>query len=103
VTEYRLVAQPQVDLDISAAFDWYDKEQAGLGREFLGELRATYYRVVDGPLKYQPLRSGIRRALVRRFPYAVYFAVEGEVIVVLAVLHVSRDPAEWQRRRGLIG
>jgi hypothetical protein len=52
VTEYRLVAQPQVDLDIAAAFDWYDKEQAGVGQEFLGELRATYYRVVDGPLKY---------------------------------------------------
>ncbi len=100
MTEYRLVAQPQADLDVAAVFDWYEKEQAGLGREFLDELRATYDRVVDGPLKYQPLRSGIRRALAHRFPYAVYFAVEGEVIVVLAVLHVSRDPAEWQRRRG---
>jgi plasmid stabilization system protein ParE len=100
VTGYRLVAQPQVDPDIAAAFDWYEKEQAGLGPEFLDELRAAYDRVVDGPLKYLALRSGIRRALVCRFPYAVYFAVEGEVIVVLAVLHVSRDPAEWQRRRG---
>jgi plasmid stabilization system protein ParE len=43
--------------------------------------------------------SGIRRALLRRFPYAVYFAVERDVVVILAVLHVSRDPAEWQRRR----
>lgn len=39
------------------------------------------------------LRSGIRRALVHRFPYAVYFAVEDDVVVVLAVLHASRDPA----------
>jgi plasmid stabilization system protein ParE len=100
VTEYRLVAEPQVDLDIAAAFDWYEQEQAGVGREFLDELRVTYDRVADGPLKYQSLRSGIRRALVRRFPYAVYFAVEGEMIVMLAVLHVSRDPVEWQRRRG---
>ena len=89
----------RVEIDAAQYSDFIET----LGREFLGELRATYYRVVDGPLKYQPLRSGIRRALVRRFPYAVYFAVEGEVIVVLAVLHVSRDPAEWQRRRGLIG
>jgi len=37
---------------------------------------------------------------LRRFPYAAYFAVESDVVVVLAVLHVSRDPAEWQRRRG---
>lgn len=100
MTEYRLVAEPQVDLDIAAAFDWYEQEQAGVGREFLDELRATYDRVAEGPLKYPSLRSGIRRALVRRFPYAVYFAVEGEMIVMLAVLHVSRDPGEWQRRRG---
>jgi plasmid stabilization system protein ParE len=49
---------------------------------------------------YQDLRLGIRRALLRRFPYAVYFAVDGDVVVVIAVLHASRDPAEWQRRRG---
>ncbi len=76
--QYRLIAEPRVDLDVAAAFDWYETEQAGLGREFLGELRAAYDRVADGPLKYQELRSGIRRALVRRFPYAVYFAAEGD-------------------------
>jgi plasmid stabilization system protein ParE len=100
VTEYRLVAGPRADPDVEATFDWYEREQAGLGREFLADLRATYDRVADSPLAYQDLRSGIRRALVRRFPYAVYFAVESDVVVVLAVLHVSRDPAEWQRRRG---
>ena len=97
MTEYRLVVEPRADLDVAATFDWYEKEQAGLGQEFLDELRATYNRVADGPLAYQDLRSGIRRALVRRFPYAVYFAVEADVVVVL---HVTRDPAEWQRRRG---
>jgi plasmid stabilization system protein ParE len=56
------------------------------------------YRLLAEP-RYQDLRSGIRRALLRRFLYAVYFAVEADVVVVLAVLHVSRDPAEWQRRR----
>ena len=99
MTEYRLVAEPRADLDVAATFDWYEKEEAGLGQEFLAELRATYDRVADGPLAYQDLRSGIRRALLRRFPYAVYFAVEGDVVVVLAVLHVSRDPAECQRRK----
>ena len=98
--EYRLVSEPQADLDIEATFHWYENEQSGLGLEFLDELRAIYDRVVEGLLKYQELRSGIRRALLRRFPYAAYFAVEGNVIVVLAVLHASRDPAEWRRRRG---
>ena len=100
MTEYRLVSESQADREIEAAFQWYEKERAGLGLEFLEELRSTYERIVEGPLKYQHLRSGIRRALLRRFPYAVYFAVEQSKIVVLAVLHASRDPAEWQRRRG---
>jgi plasmid stabilization system protein ParE len=100
VTEYRLISEPRVDLDVEAAFAWYENERPGLGLEFLDELRATYNRIADGPLKYQDLRSGIRRALLKRFPYAVYFAVEGDVVVVIAVLRASRDPAEWQRRRG---
>lgn len=99
MTGYRLVAEPRADLDVAATFDWYEHEQPGLGHEFLDELRATYGRVADGPLTYQHLRSGIRRALVRRFPYAVYFSVENDVVVVLAVLHASRRPAEWQRRQ----
>ena len=83
---------------ILKAFQWYEDEQAGLGLEFLDELRAVYTKIVDGPFQHPRLRSDIRRALLKRFPYAVFFSVENEVIVVLAVLHTARDPAEWQRR-----
>jgi len=100
VTEYRLISVPRADLDVEAAFEWYENERSGLGFEFLDELRAAYNRIAEGPLKYQLLRSGIRRALLKRFPYAVYFAIEDDVVVVVTVLHASRDPAEWQRARG---
>ena len=51
MTAYRLIAEPSVDLDVEAAFEWYEKEQAGLGVGFLDELRATYNRITEGPLK----------------------------------------------------
>lgn len=95
---YRLKNKPVVDADIEAAFQWYEGEEAELGYEFLEELRAAYQRIQNGPLKYQVLRSGIRRAITKRFPYAIYFSIEGDVIVVLAVIHAARDPAVWQRR-----
>jgi toxin ParE1/3/4 len=98
VTQYQIKAEPSVDADVEAAFDWYEGEQEGLGREFVDELRAVYLRIVDGPLKYAELRSWIRRALTRRFPYAVYFSIDETVVVVLAVLHAARDPAQWQQR-----
>ena len=100
MTEYRLVAAPRADLDVAAAHQWYENERAGLGLQFLDQLSNAYDRIVEDPLRYQDLDAGVRRAFLRRFPYAVYFAVESDVVVVLAVLHVSRDPAEWQRRRG---
>ena len=95
---YRLEATPAVELEVEAAFEWYEHEQPGLGFEFLDELRATYQRILDSPLGYQHLRAGIRRALTHRFPYAIYYSFEGVAIVMLAVLHTARDPAEWQER-----
>jgi len=73
-------------------------EQRGLGLELLDEIRAAYARILDGPFKYEELRSGIRRALTRRYPYAVYFSVDDDLIVIIAVLDTARDPAEWQFR-----
>jgi len=99
VTEYRLVEELRVEQDVEDAYTWYENEQPGLGDDFLDELYACYQRVMRAPLGYQDLDGGIRRAMLRRFPYGVYFAVDGDAIVVLTVLHASRDPAEWQRRR----
>jgi hypothetical protein len=76
VKRYGIEAEAAVEADVEAAFDWYEVEEAGLGSQFLEELSATYQRILDNPLGYQELRSGIRRALTRRFPYAVYFFVE---------------------------
>ena len=98
MTQYRLVAGWLADLDVAAAYEWYERERAGLGLQFLDQLATTYDRIAQDPLGYQDLESGVRRALLRRFPYAVYFTVEADVAVVLAVLHMGRNPAEWQRR-----
>jgi len=98
VKRYRLLSDVASDADIEAAFEWYESEQLGLGLEFLEEVRAAYERILDGPFKYQELRSGVRRALTRRFPYGIYFSVEDDLIVVIAVLDTARDPAEWQFR-----
>jgi plasmid stabilization system protein ParE len=98
VKRYRIEAEPAVEADVEGAFKWYELEQPGLGLEFLGELSAVYDRMLESPLRYEELRGGIRRALTRRFPYAVYFSINSGVIVILAVLHTARDPAEWQLR-----
>jgi plasmid stabilization system protein ParE len=95
---YKLESYDAADADIEAAFNWYQAEQSGLGVEFLEEVRSAYNRIISSPLKYQELRFGIRRALIRRFPYAIYFVVAQKTVLIVAVLHTARDPAEWQWR-----
>jgi plasmid stabilization system protein ParE len=70
----------------------------GLGREFLDQLRATDHRILENPLAFRHIRLGIRRALTRKFPYGIYFSIDEATILILAVLHCARDPAEWQQR-----
>ena len=100
MTHYRLVVGRLADLDIAEAAAWYESRQAGLGIRFIDQVEATYDRIAAGPLGYQRLRGEIRRALIRHFPYAGYFVVEENMIVVTAVLHLRRNPSIWQGRAG---
>jgi plasmid stabilization system protein ParE len=55
-------------------------------------------KIEDGPLRYPVVYEDVRRALVRRYPYAIFYVVEPARVVVMAVLHQRRDPARWPRR-----
>lgn len=94
----RLVVQLQSDLDIQAAAVWYEDQQSGLGLRFLDELDVVFRRIVDNPRQFPPMDGNVHRALLRHFPYGVYFLVELEDIKVLAVLHLHREPDMWKSR-----
>ena len=94
----RVVVQPQSDLDIQAAAVWYEDQQPGLGTRFLDELDLVFQRIAESPLQFPRLEGDVRRALLRRFPYGVYFLTETEEVKVLAVLHLHRQPDMWKSR-----
>lgn len=94
----RIVVQPQSDLDIQAAAVWYEDQQSGLGTRFLDELDLVFQRIAESPLQFPRLESEVRRALLNRFPYGMYFLAESEEVKVLAVLHLHRQPDMWKSR-----
>ena len=49
-------------------------------------------------MRYPTVFGAIRRTVTRRFPFAIYFRIRGDAVVVLAVFHGRRDPSVWQRR-----
>jgi plasmid stabilization system protein ParE len=95
-----LVLRPAAVEDVKAGAEWYEAEEAGLGGSFLDEIRSTLDRVCASPRQFPEVVRGARRALVRRFPYAVYFLVREveKTVVVVAVLHQQRAPSRWRGR-----
>ena len=85
----RFLVEPEAEAELDEAFSWYEGRAAGLGSEFVRAVRAAFALIRRNPEQFPRVRSDIRRALVRRFPYAVYYVVEPEQVVVLGVMAVS--------------
>ena len=94
----RLFVRDAAVADIEAAVEWYEDRRAGLGGEFLRAVRATLAAVERTPEQFGMAREPIRRAVLRRFPYALFYIVEPDTVVVIACLHARRDPHVWQSR-----
>jgi plasmid stabilization system protein ParE len=90
--------RPRAEQDIQSAFEWYESQRAGLGDEFLAALRERLEAVRRFPESSPVLYREIRRAVVSRFPYLIFYVVRPTRVAVLAVLHHARDPALWPRR-----
>jgi len=80
------------------AQSWYEGERPGLGRALRTEIDTTVARMAANPFQFPPVHRNVRRALVRRFPYMLFFVVENDLLLVIACFHASRDPQRWQAR-----
>lgn len=86
--------------DVIDAQHWYAERSLELGRRFRRALDRVVFAIAQNPSGF-PLvwRNRVRRALLLdRFPYALYFTVDGDQVTVIACFHASRDPRRWQQR-----
>jgi len=96
--KYEVVIWPEAEEDLREAKAWYERCREGLGDEFLSCIEETIESIRCTPFLYGVVYKDVRRALVRRFPYGIFYRVAKDRVVVLAVFHASRDPRSWQRR-----
>jgi plasmid stabilization system protein ParE len=95
----RTFVRPEAQADIREAATWYEGRETGLGIRFIGEIRASLQHIADNPLRFPTVDEDVRRALLHRFPYSIYFVNEPEAAAIMAVLHQHRRPAAWKSRR----
>ncbi len=90
---------PEVEIDLADARDFYEKRRNGLGDEFLLSVEATFNYISRNPLHFPIVFSKTRHALIKRFPFAVFYLIHKGKIYVSAVVHLSRNPKLWQKRK----
>ena len=95
----RVVLPKAAQTDIDAAAQWYEREQTGLGRSFLDAVDQALARIGDNPEAFPLIWRDKRRALLRRFPYGIYFRLDNDAAVAVACFHARRNPTMWRARR----
>jgi len=94
----KLLLLPDALQDVAAAFHWYESRQPGLGEEFLRCVDARLLAISRNPELHAVVHEEYRRALVRRFPYAIFYECVEDTVTVFSVFHCSGDPDKWRRR-----
>ncbi len=85
--------------EFDEAADWYGKHESELRSEFITSIDETLIQVRRLPLSFPVVYgSNIRRALVRKFPFAIFFRYEETWIYIYAIFHTSRNPMIWHGR-----
>lgn len=91
--------RPLAERDLAKIVEEYEQQWPGLGDQFLDEFLAAARRIGEHPLLYQVVHRDVRRVLIRRFPYLVFYRVTERGPVIVGVFHAHRAPATWQSRR----
>ena len=94
----RVVLRQRAQNDLRSAFEWYESQRPGLGESFLVAVEEQLENVAAFPDANRVVYRRIRRAVVARFPYLIFYIAKAERVDVLAILHHARNPADWPSR-----
>jgi plasmid stabilization system protein ParE len=96
IAEVRLRLEAEEDLEEAAT--WYEAQRSGLGQQFLDEVVKALVTIAEMPLGYSVVYRNTRRAWMRRFPFGIFYRVESDGVIVIAIIHGSRHPRHWKGR-----
>jgi plasmid stabilization system protein ParE len=96
VTSRRTVLAPEAERDIADAFRWYRERNVLVADTFRVQVFASIERIAAAPLAHPADDNGLRRRVLRQFPYSVHYEVSDDLVTVLAVAHHRRRPGYWR-------
>ena len=89
---------PEARMEFISKIDYYESCRLGLGYDFATEVRSTIETIRRFPKAWPVLEGHIRRSMVHRFPYGIIYAEDDDAVLILAIMHLHRDPEYWKHR-----
>jgi plasmid stabilization system protein ParE len=94
----RLRVRKTARTEIAAALDWYWERSPAAARQFIEAINEAMQRIEEAPERHPIVRGHLRRVLLRRFPYGIYYKIYPSTISVVGVIHGHRHPDTWLSR-----
>lgn len=94
----RISYHPEAEAELLEAAQYYEEQLPGLGLRFLEEYETAVAMIVDAPDRWQTVESDVKRYIMRRFPYGIYYRIAGGTLRILVVKHHRRHPDYWKDR-----
>ncbi len=90
---------PEAEAEMNDAAGWYEKQQENLGKRFLASVQDAINRIQLDPELYPVVEADAHRCLTRIFPFGILFRITPGIIVIMALMHLHRDPDYWKGRK----
>jgi toxin ParE1/3/4 len=95
----RYVFHPEALAEYAEAVQYYAEQRAEVAQVFINNVEDAVYRIRESPDRYVVIDEDVRRCMTRKFPYGILYTIEQDYILILAVMHCSREPGYWKNRR----
>ncbi|MEO8567699.1 MAG: hypothetical protein ABI419_01140 [Ginsengibacter sp.] len=95
---FKIIVKPIVWWDLEEAITWYESERSGLGWDFFIHFEEAKERVLANPNAYQIIIPGVRRILIRKFPYKIFYTISENSIFLIGLIHAKRSNAFIRKR-----
>ncbi len=89
---------PEALQEYQEASRYYAERDPQLARRFIQSVEDAIGRVVDTPDRWRIVDEDVRRCLTRVFPYGILYTIETDYVLIVAVMHCSREPGYWKSR-----
>jgi toxin ParE1/3/4 len=95
---FNLDVSDEAENDFDCSYNYYFDQNPKLAGEFFHHINTGLGNIKKSPFTFREVYKGIRKFIVKKFPFVIYFTVDNQTIKIIAIFHTSRNPQIWTGR-----